>query len=231
MKNIAKWLIRIGILLLVGSVVFFAYTQYRLHTRRVEIEKIKDEFISTDVDVTEDSKESKPKEQPKDRIDNKNNSSKGKNKKDANKNETKRNKFDGIVGFVEIDSLDILLPIYETTTHRSLIDGVGIVETTDIPNGDNNSVSVIAGHRGGYNGKDTFLEINELKNRDKVKVITREKTYTYEVYGNEIIEPTDWSKFTREEDKSKVILMTCHPYPTERYRLLIYTRLINTEYN
>ena len=231
MKNIAKWLIRIGILLLVGSVVFFVYTQYRLHTRRVEIETIKDEFISTGADVTGSGKEFKTKEQLKNRKNNENKSSKEKNKRDNSKNEVKRNKFDGIVGFVEIDSLDILLPIYETTTHRSLTDGVGIVETTDIPNGDNNSVSVIAGHRGGYNGKDTFLKINELKNRDKVKVITRENTYTYEVYGNEIIEPTDWSKFTREEDKSKVILMTCHPYPTDRYRLLVYTSLINTEQN
>ena len=210
---------------------FFAYTKYRLHTRRVEIETIKDEFISTGADVTDDGKESKIKEQSKNRKNNENKSSKEKNKKDNGKNKVKRNKFDGIVGFVEIDSLGILLPIYETTTHRSLTDGVGIVETTDIPNGENNSVSVIAGHRGGYNGKDTFLKINELKDRDRVNIIMKDKTYTYEVYGNEIIEPTDWSKFTREEDKSKVILMTCHPYPTDRYRLLIYTRLVNVEYN
>ncbi|MDU1832547.1 MAG: hypothetical protein E6786_05405 [Finegoldia magna] len=47
-------------------------------------------------------------------------------------------------------------------------------------------------------------------------------------YGYEIIEPDDWSRFIKEEDKSKLYLMSCHPYPYDSQRLLIKSKLIKS---
>lgn len=70
----------------------------------------------------------------------------------------------GAIGFLEIEKLEVLLPIFPNATQKSLKNGVGVVETTDVPSGDYNTVSVLAGHRGGYNAKQTFFKINTLEN-------------------------------------------------------------------
>ena len=48
------------------------------------------------------------------------------------------------------------------------------------------------------------------------------KVLAYEVTGQAIIEPDDTSSLGIVETKDLVTLLTCTPYPTDRYRLLIY---------
>lgn len=87
-------------------------------------------------------------------------------------------------------------------------------------------VSVIAGHRGGYNGEQTFLNVDKLNNNDEIKVTIKDKELLYKVVDKKIIESTDWSHFTKEEDQSKLILLSCHPYPQNHQRILIISKLV-----
>lgn len=204
MKKLGRILTLVGVIVLVASLSFMAYTHFRITKRENEIREKKEAFIDS---VKHPNK-------------NKNNP----------KSKYKDEDFKGIVGFVEIEKLKLVLPIYKSTSDKELRDGVGIVETTDQPTNKLNTVSVLAGHRGGYNGKDTFLKINELKPGDFVRVTDRKNIYIYKVTGTTIIKPTDWSKFNREPDKAKLILMSCHPYPTNTHRMLVFTKLVRTQF-
>ncbi|MDU3751170.1 MAG: class C sortase [Peptoniphilus rhinitidis] len=128
-----------------------------------------------------------------------------------------------------MDKIGVITPISDNTSEQSLLEGSGIVEDTDIPTSEGNTITVLAGHRGGINETQSFLNIDKLENGDKLKITTREEELYYKVVDKEVIEPTDWSKFTREEGKTKLFLMACHPYPKNDKRLLVKAELIKND--
>ncbi|WP_308749316.1 class C sortase [uncultured Anaerococcus sp.] len=132
---------------------------------------------------------------------------------------------DKAIGVLRIDKLNLLAQVFDNTENGSLYDGVGVIESTDLPSSKPGTTCAIAGHRGGVNEELSFLNIDKLEIGDEIKITTKGEVLLYKVTGSEIIEPDDWSKFTREEDKSKLVLMTCHPYPTDKERLLVYSEL------
>lgn len=138
-------------------------------------------------------------------------------------------KSDKAIGVLRIDKLNLLAQVFDNTESGSLYDGVGVIESTDLPSSKPGTTCAIAGHRGGVNEELSFLNIDKLEIGDEIKITTKDEALVYKVTGSEIIEPDDWSKFTREEDKSKLVLMTCHPYPTDKERLLVYSELQTNE--
>ena len=138
-------------------------------------------------------------------------------------------KSDKAIGVLRIDKLNLLAQVFDNTESGSLYDGVGVIESTDLPSSKPGTTCAIAGHRGGVNEELSFLNIDKLEFGDEIKITTKDEVLVYKVTGSEIIEPDDWSKFTREEDKSKLVLMTCHPYPTDKERLLVYSELQTNE--
>lgn len=138
-------------------------------------------------------------------------------------------KSDKAIGVLRIDKLNLLAQVFDNTESGSLYDGVGVIESTDLPSSKPGTTCAIAGHRGGVNEELSFLNIDKLEVGDEIKITTKDEVLIYKVTGSEIIEPDDWSKFTREEDKSKLVLMTCHPYPTDKERLLVYSEIQTNE--
>lgn len=68
--------------------------------------------------------------------------------------------------------------------------------------------------------------MDKLEKGDEIKVTTKEETLYYKVIGQEVTEPTGWSKFIREEEKTKLFLMSCHSYPQNYQRLLVKAELV-----
>lgn len=131
------------------------------------------------------------------------------------------------IGVIRIDKIAVLAQIFDNDRQDTLLKGVGVIETTDLPSSSLGTCSAIAGHRGGVNEDLSFLNIDQLGDGDEIKVTTKDEVLVYKVTGSEVIEPDDWSKFTRDEKESKLILMTCHPYPKNDKRLLVYAELAN----
>ena len=200
----------IGILLILSSVVYIGYYKVRVTQRKNNIEQSKEQFIN----------ESKNKVL----VDNLIGSDDVKN--DSKSNVDTNKEKSNAVAFLEVNKLGILLPVFEGTSNKELRDGVGLVEGTDYPSDELSTVSVIAGHRGGYNGEQTFLNVDKLNNNDEIKVTIKDKELLYKVVDKKIIESTDWSHFTKEEDQSKLILLSCHPYPQNHQRILIISKLV-----
>lgn len=214
MKNrYSNILIVLGLLIAISSLLYIQKVDKRMTAKKIEIEKSKNDFI-------EQIKLDKEKSEFSEELVNIFN-------RDEN-DEQDNNLIQKEIGYIEIESLDLILPIYSDTSYKSLKDGVGIVEGTDTPSVNKNNTSVLAGHRGGYNGKESFLNVDKLKKGDFIKIV-EDKELIYEVIEQEVIESTDWDRFTKEEDKSKLILLTCHPYPINDKRLIIKTKLIDSK--
>ena len=134
--------------------------------------------------------------------------------------------YDNALGVIRIDKIGVVLPIFDNTSKKNLLLGAGVVKTTDPPSRSKNTITVLAGHRGSGKGLDYFLHIGKLEPGDEIKITTRKQVLYYQVTGDEVVEPNDWSRFIREEDKTKLYLMSCHPYPKNNKRLLVKSELV-----
>lgn len=126
-----------------------------------------------------------------------------------------------VFGFLEIPKLGEMLPIYLGATTENLAKGVAQVTGTSLPTGGKSTHSVIAGHRG-YYGALFFLYINQLKPGDYFYIHVLNQVFAYEVTGQAVIEPTDTSSLGIIDGADLVTLLSCTPYPTNRYRICIY---------
>lgn len=213
----------LGILLILSSLSYLGYYKYRVISRKNNIEQRKEEFLKES--VAKNIKNNK-------NIDDKNNKVLVDNLVGMDSSKSKKNNKNldenlDTVAFIEIKKLGVILPVFSGTSNKELREGVGVVESTDYPSDELSTVSVIAGHRGGYNGEQTFLNIDKLNNNDEIKITLRGQELTYRVYQEKIIESNDWSEFTKEDDKSKLILLSCHPYPQNHQRILTISKLVS----
>lgn len=105
------------------------------------------------------------------------------------------------MGVLRIDKIKVVIPVKTNASKKSLTQGAGLVKNTDLPTSKADTTTVLAGHRGGRNESLSFINIDKLEKDDEIKITTREEELYYKVIGQEVIEPNDWSKFTREEGK------------------------------
>ena len=205
--HLSKLLIAVGLIFIVFSIAFLFLNHKRIELKKEEsinLEKqIKQELPP--FENYEKKDETKQSVAPKDSIE------------------------DTAIGVLRIDKIGVITPISDNTSEQSLLEGSGIVEDTDIPTSEENTITVLAGHRGGINETQSFLNIDKLEKGDELKITTRKEELYYKVVDKEVIEPTDWSKFTREEGKTKLFLMACHPYPKNDKRLLVKAELIKND--
>lgn len=211
-----KILLIIGVLLIISSAIWLGSIKVRENRMRQEALELEREFQKEalednieEVDKsTKDTTEERGSDKPIDRDEITN---------------------DKAIAVIRIDKIGVLAQVFDNDKQSTLRKGVGVIETTDMPSSELGTCSAIAGHRGGVNEDLSFLHIDQLENGDEVKVTTKDEVLVYKVTGSEVIEPDDWSKFTRDEDKSRLILMACHPYPKNDKRILIYTELEKSE--
>jgi LPXTG-site transpeptidase (sortase) family protein len=75
-----------------------------------------------------------------------------------------------------------------------------------------------------------FAKLSELKAGDEFTIRTPKGTFTYKVFGDEIVWPTEVDKLPND-DRSTVTLVTCWPLWTNFKRLLVHGELVNVAYN
>lgn len=75
-----------------------------------------------------------------------------------------------------------------------------------------------------------FAKLSELKTGDEFTVRTPKATYTYRVFGTEIVWPHEVDKLPND-DRSTVTLVTCYPLWTNFKRWLTHGELVNVAYN
>lgn len=127
---------------------------------------------------------------------------------------------DGIIGYVEITSIDVTLPIYHGTSEEILQVAIGHIEGSSLPVGGSSTHCVISGHRGLPSSR-LFTDIDQLVEGDTFILSVLGETLTYEVDQIRIVEPDDISLLAIEKGKDLCTLVTCTPYGVNSHRLLV----------
>lgn len=126
----------------------------------------------------------------------------------------------GIMGYVEIPSIQCSLPIYHGTDEAVLQIAAGHIEGTSLPVGGESSHCVISGHRGLPSAK-LFTDLDQLVEGDVFMLRVMDEVLTYEVDQILIVEPYDLDALQIEDGKDYCTLVTCTPYGVNTHRLLV----------
>jgi sortase A len=126
----------------------------------------------------------------------------------------------GIIGYVEIPSISVKLPIYHGTDEGVLQVAVGHIEGSSLPVGGPSTHCVLSGHRGLPSAK-LFTDLDQLVEGDYFMLQVLDETLTYEVDQILIVEPNDLEPLAIEEGKDYCTLVTCTPYGINTQRLLV----------
>ncbi len=125
-----------------------------------------------------------------------------------------------VIGYVEINKIDVYLPIYHGTSEAVLQTGVGHLEGSSLPVGGESTHTVISGHRGLPSAK-LFTDLDQMEEGDTFILHVLDETLTYEVDQIRIVEPTEVSELAIVPGEDYCTLVTCTPYGINTHRLLV----------
>ena len=126
----------------------------------------------------------------------------------------------GVMGYIEIPSIDCSLPIYHGTEESALQIAVGHLEWSSLPVGGESTHCVLSGHRGLPSAK-LFTNLDKLQTGDIFMLRVLDNVLTYEVDQILIVEPQETDALRIEEGKDYCTLVTCTPYGINTHRLLV----------
>lgn len=126
----------------------------------------------------------------------------------------------GVMGYIEIPTVNISLLVYHGTEDAVLQIAVGHLEWSSLPVGGESTHCVLSGHRGLPSAK-LFTNLDKLVAGDKFIMRVLDEVLTYEVDQILIVEPTDVSTLMIEAGKDLCTLVTCTPYGINSHRLLV----------
>lgn len=127
---------------------------------------------------------------------------------------------DGVMGFIEIPSIDVSLPIYHGTSEQVLEKGVGHLQGTSLPVGGESTHAVLTGHTGLSSAK-LFTDLTELEEGDIFFLNVMGEKLAYEVDQIKVVLPTELNDLSIETGKDYCTLVTCTPYGVNTHRLLV----------
>lgn len=126
----------------------------------------------------------------------------------------------GIMGYIEIPSIGVTLPIYHGTAESVLQIAAGHLEWTSLPVGGESSHCVLSGHRGLPSAR-LFTDLDQLTVGDVFLFRVLDEVLTYEVDQILIVEPQETEDLHIAEGQDYCTLVTCTPYGINSHRLLV----------
>ena len=126
----------------------------------------------------------------------------------------------GMMGYIQIPSIDVSLPIYHGTSEDVLRVGVGHLEGSSLPVGGETAHTLLSGHRG-LPSATLFTHLDKLQDGDIFTLRILRDAYTYEVDQITVVDPNELDWLKMEAGKDYCTLITCTPYGVNSHRLLI----------
>lgn len=125
-----------------------------------------------------------------------------------------------VMAYIEIESINVYLPIYHGTSDTVLAVGVGHMEGTSLPVGGESTHCVLTAHTGLSTSK-LFTDVDQLEIGDTFVIYVLGETLTYEVDQILIVDPDDATNLLIVEGEDYVTLFTCYPYGVNSHRMLV----------
>ena len=135
---------------------------------------------------------------------------------------------EGLLGYVEIEKIDVYLPIYEGTTEQILRKGIGHLSGSSLPVGGESTHAVLAGHSG-LASQLMFTELEQLEIGDRFSLYVMGEELCYQVDQILTVEPWQTDALQIEEGKDMVTLITCVPYGVNSHRMLVRGQRVEME--
>lgn len=129
---------------------------------------------------------------------------------------------DNCIGFLSVPSMDVVLPVYLGANDEQMAHGAVHLTQTSYPIGTENSNSVIAAHRGTFDGLSMFRNIDRMSVGDPVFLTNFKETLVYRACEVKIISPTDTDEVRIQEGRDLVTLVTCNPLWGSYERYVVY---------
>lgn len=126
----------------------------------------------------------------------------------------------GIMGYITIDKINVMLPIYHGTSSSVLSAGAGHLEGSSLPVGGAGTHCVISAHRGLPSAL-LFTNLDQLEVGDTFTLTVLDQVLTYEVDQITIVLPDEIENLYIEDGADYCTLMTCTPYGINTHRLLV----------
>ena len=126
----------------------------------------------------------------------------------------------GIMGYIDIPSIKVSLPIYHGTDESVLQIAIGHIIGTSFPIGGEGTHCAVSGHRGLPSAK-LFTDIDKLQAGDKFLLQILDRTLTYEVDQIRIVLPQELQDLEIDPYSDYCTLITCTPYGVNTHRLLV----------
>lgn len=128
-----------------------------------------------------------------------------------------------MMGWVDIPSIEVRLPVYHGTEKEELSAGVGHLERSSLPVGGASTHCVLTAHSGVAVSR-MFDDIRMLEPGDVFVLWTLGDPYAYEVTGSEVVLPDELSSLRVAAGEDLCTLVTCTPYGVNSHRLLVHAR-------
>ena len=126
----------------------------------------------------------------------------------------------GMMGYIEIPSIGVSLPVYHGTSEPVLQVAAGHLEWTSLPVGGEGAHCVLSGHRGLPSAR-LFTDLDQLVEGDIFLLRVLDEVLTYEVDQIRIVLPEETSDLLIVPGQDYCTLVTCTPYGINTHRLLV----------
>ena len=134
----------------------------------------------------------------------------------------------GIMGYVEIPTIGVDLPIYHGTGYDSLDRGTGHLLGSSLPVGGESTHTIITGHSGMASQK-MFTDLEQLQEGDVFFLHVLDEVLAYQVDAIHTVLPHDTAYLRIVQGEDLCTLVTCTPTGVNTHRLLVRGRRIPYE--
>lgn len=134
----------------------------------------------------------------------------------------------GIMGYLNIDKIDLELPIYHSVDDDVLQIAIGHLPGTSLPVGGAGTHTVLSGHRGLPSAK-LFSDLDKLEPGDRFTITVLSEVFTYQVEHTKSVEPYEVDDLQLEPGKDLCTLFTCTPYGVNTQRLFVRAKRVQND--
>jgi sortase A len=134
-----------------------------------------------------------------------------------------------MIGVLEIDKIDVNLPIYHGTSDNVLQMGAGHYEGSSLPVGGRSTHTVITGHTG-LPSSMLLTNLDQMEIGDTFVLRVLNQVLTYQIDQLVIVEPTQLNALAIVSGMDYATLATCTPYGINSHRIFARgVRISNAE--
>ncbi len=135
----------------------------------------------------------------------------------------------GMMGYVQIPSIGVSLPVYHGTDEAVLQMAIGHIPGSSLPVGGESTHCLISGHRGLPSAR-LFTDLARLEEGDIFTLTVLGQKITYQVDQIRVVLPAEQQDLMIMDSQDYCTLITCTPYGINSHRILVRgTRVQNLE--